>query len=576
MNRQKVIFNFVSVLLLMGVTLYDIKNLDMITVLNDEFGYWSNAAIMAGIDWKPLVAETPYYSLGYSLLLVPLFWIFKDYAIMYKAAIVLNGLLLVASYFCAEYIVQNLLKIKSEVTKFCISILSVLSGTAIFHSHVGWAETLITFLMWVSIALLISIEKKANIGKVLSLSGLCIYMIAVHQRMLVCAAICMGCLGLILISKKWSWKQIAFVLIALGIGYIAYKLIKTIQLSQFYGNSSASDINNVTVSSNFFLKYWNRIKDEFVMYFISLSGKIAACLFMSYFTFPIAIYQYVCDALSYIKTKVKTEYFWTHTYIIFSLLAMVMVTSLQVINCFSRKDIVVYTRYFDYVVGPATMLGIYALWSMGKKGIRLFAGIYLVYGIFLYQAFEVITKAEGTFNVPCSPIYGSIMQYIKQVTEKVDWELSKVLAMWAGLAVFLCVLLMQLIKKRERRYICLTCVLLIGQIYIGHYSGEWLNNARDGFRSKTQPIFELIRDDRHSVYYIKNPEKVAVYAYYANPKYLQFMLRDKTINVITWEEEAKIDTDSWVLAEKSDEIDNTAYKLVKTTDKMYLYQKVGK
>ena len=574
MTRQKVLFNLLSIILLMGATLYDIKNLDMITVLNDEFGYWSNAAIMVGIDWKPLMAETPYYSLGYSLLLVPLFFAFKDYAILYKSAIVLNGLLLVASYFCAKYIVSTLFKIESEVIKFSISIISVLTGTAIFHSHIGWSETLITFLMWVSIALLISIEKKISVVKVLSLSVLCIYMITVHQRMIVNAAICLGCLGVILIREKWSKRQIVFFLLILGIGYLAYKTTKDIQISQFYGNSSASDTNNVSVGSNFFLKYLDRIASDFKLFFTSFGGKITVCLFMTYFTFPMAIYQYVGDVFKYLKTKVKIEYFWTYTYIIFSFVAMLLATSLQMMNCFLRKDIVVYTRYFDYTVGPIIMLGIYVLLSQGKKSIRLFAMLYLSYGVLLNSTFDVINKAENYFNVPCCPAYGAIMQYSKKITETVDWEYCKGLASWVGIAIFLCVLLVWLIRKEKIRYICLASALLVGQFYIGHYSNEWLNNARNGFRSNTQPIFELINEDDYSIYYIKNPEQTVQYSYYANPKYLQFMLEDRTINVITWDEESTIDKNSWVLVEKSDEIKDMSYELIKTTDKMYLYQKV--
>ena len=52
------------------------------------------------------------------------------------------------------------------------------------------------------------------------------------------------------------------------------------------------------------------------------------------------------------------------------------------------------------------------------------------------------------------------------------------------------------------------------------------------------------------------------------------MLEDRTINVITWDEESTIDKNSWVLVEKSDEIKDMSYELIKTTDKMYLYQKV--
>lgn len=576
MNRQKLLFNILPILLIVGVTLYDIRNLDMITVLNDEFGYWSNAAIMAGINWKPLMAETPYYSFGYSILLVPLFFMFKDYAILYKSAIVLNVLLLAASYFCAKYIVSNLLNVKSEMMRFSLSIISVLTGTVIFQSQIGWSETLITFLMWASIALLISIEKKISIWKVLGLSVLCVYMMSVHQRMIVCVVICLGCLCGVLIQEKWSKKQIAVFILTLGAGYLIYKVLKTVQISQFYGNSSSSAKNNISVNGNFFLNYFNKIVSDFKLFFISFGGKITTCLFVTYFTFPIVVYQYAYDTLQHLKKKIKMKYFWTYTYIVFSFVCMVLATSLQMMNCFSRKDMVVYTRYFDYTVGPVILLGMYALLSKEKKSIRLFVGTYLVYGILLYKTFDIVDKAQSYFNVPCSPVYGAIMQYSKKLTEDIDWGYCKGLALGGGLVIFLCIFLSYFIRKEKIKYLCVTVILLVGQIYIGRYSNEWLNNARDEFRKNAQSISELTGEDEHSIYYVKNPEKTVQYSYFANPKYLQFMLGNKTINVITWDKESIIEENSWVLVEKSEKIENTSYQLIKTTDKLYLYQKEGK
>lgn len=572
MNRQKLLFNILPILLIVGVTLYDIRNLDMITVLNDEFGYWSNAAIMADINWKPLMAETPYYSFGYSILLVPLFFMFKDYAILYKSAIVLNVLLLAASYFCAKYIVSNLLNVKSEMMRFSLSIISVLTGAVIFQSQIGWSETLITFLMWASIALLISIEKKTSIWKVLGLSVLCVYMLSVHQRMIVCVVICLGCLCGILIREKWSRKQIAVFILTLGVGYLIYKVLKTVQISQFYGNSSSSATNNISVNSNFFLNYFNKIVSDFKLFFISFGGKITVCLFVTYFTFPIVIYQYACDTLQHLKKKTKMKYFWTYTYIVFSFICMVLATSLQMMNCFSRKDMVVYTRYFDYTVGPVILLGMYALLSKEKKSIRLFVGTYLVYGILLYKTFDIVDKAQSFFNVPCSSVYGGIMQYSKKLTKKVDWDYCRGLSLICALIIFLTVFTIQFIRKRDMKYICLVSVLLIGQIYIGYYSNEWLNNARNGFRSNVQPIFEQMNEDNYNIYYIKNPE---LEGYYPNPKYLQFMLMDRSVNVITWDKEAAIEANSWVLSEKDDEIQDASYVFVKSTNTMNLYEKVG-
>ena len=61
----------------------------------DEFRYWSNAANMLGIDWSAVTASMNSYAPGYSLLLLPLMALCKTPVIMYRAALLLNALLVI-------------------------------------------------------------------------------------------------------------------------------------------------------------------------------------------------------------------------------------------------------------------------------------------------------------------------------------------------------------------------------------------------------------------------------------------------------------------------------------------------
>lgn len=40
-------------------------------ILPDEFGYWAQAANMAGMDWKEIVSHHSWYSFGYGILMLP-------------------------------------------------------------------------------------------------------------------------------------------------------------------------------------------------------------------------------------------------------------------------------------------------------------------------------------------------------------------------------------------------------------------------------------------------------------------------------------------------------------------------
>ena len=54
------------------------------SIYPDEFGYWASAAQMLGWDWTDTVALGSYYSYGYSLLLAPILWIFRDSVAAYE------------------------------------------------------------------------------------------------------------------------------------------------------------------------------------------------------------------------------------------------------------------------------------------------------------------------------------------------------------------------------------------------------------------------------------------------------------------------------------------------------------
>ena len=56
-------------------SIYRIRELVLPSILNDEFGYWANAAHIFGYDWSGVVSMSPYYSYGYSLFLFPFFFI---------------------------------------------------------------------------------------------------------------------------------------------------------------------------------------------------------------------------------------------------------------------------------------------------------------------------------------------------------------------------------------------------------------------------------------------------------------------------------------------------------------------
>ena len=56
-----------------------IRESNVLAIRNDEYGYWTHAALFSGHDWSDVFAgHMNWYSYGYSLILTPLFWISHD------------------------------------------------------------------------------------------------------------------------------------------------------------------------------------------------------------------------------------------------------------------------------------------------------------------------------------------------------------------------------------------------------------------------------------------------------------------------------------------------------------------
>ena len=78
--------------------MYSIYQIYSFELIPDEFGYWTYAATLSGCDWSDIVSLGSYYSFGYTLILYPIFQIFQDSIVAYRAAVTVNFLLMILAY----------------------------------------------------------------------------------------------------------------------------------------------------------------------------------------------------------------------------------------------------------------------------------------------------------------------------------------------------------------------------------------------------------------------------------------------------------------------------------------------
>ncbi len=210
MNRteKKALYRVLMFVIPVFMALYYLRNLgkiNMIFVLPDEYGYWMTAATFAGYDWSGLSGLSLYYSYGYSIILMPLFWIFKDSVLMYKAAICLNALLYIGAYFisCAcGFRLADAMSLnfgitstdkKNDVTaviyrrKLVVVIICgviALYCNNVVQVNIAWSEALLYFMFWLSFYTLLRYCESKNIFVLAAFGVEVVYMYIIHQRML--------------------------------------------------------------------------------------------------------------------------------------------------------------------------------------------------------------------------------------------------------------------------------------------------------------------------------------------------------------------------------------------------------
>ncbi len=108
-------------------------------ILADEVGYLGNARYLSGTAHLPNMQKSQFYHFGYSLMLLPAFWLFTDPISVYKAAIAINALLVSALYFPLFFILESFLDVPRSAARW-IAFTCCLYPSLILYSSFAWSE----------------------------------------------------------------------------------------------------------------------------------------------------------------------------------------------------------------------------------------------------------------------------------------------------------------------------------------------------------------------------------------------------------------------------------------------------
>ena len=489
----------------------------------DEFGYWSYAAGLAGYDWSDIASLGSYYSYGYSLILLPVFLIFRDGVIAYRAAMVVNIALLAVCFFILQ-----------KMGRTFYAAAAVFYPTWLFYAGTTFAEILLVTLYLTTCLLLLKYlqtDKKRYMALMLAVM---FYMYLVHLRAL--GVLVSGTAVLLLYNiKKYNIKKYsmgnggrkvrsvlvpaAAAAVILAVGLLMGLFIKNYWTGMVYGDT-ADTLKNANDYAGQFEKIAYIFSGEGLKnLIISVSGKI---LYLGLASYGIAYFGII-----YAVRRVREKKYFP-LFVLLTTVAALMICAIYTIRP-GRVDTLTYGRYHEYVMPVLLMMGIKELCSKAVSAKRTMCRIAVMLELEAVMTWLVTVslKENGQTSFFGNTVCGISWLYNPQDFEPVSYYWKAYLAV-AVLTVAVCMGIWWTGRRRGREILLMLLVTM--QIVTGiRLSSMYIDDSRLGcFRDTLlrEVIYELNPEGSREVYYSTEGNA------FGNIGILQFMMRDTPIHIV--------------------------------------------
>lgn len=527
---EKTVRRLMALLLL----LYGLKNihqLDNIIVINDEFGYWGIAAHLAGKDWSSLLHTTPYYSYGYSLLLVPLFWLGFSSDVMYRTAVALNVLFLAGSYFLCAYCVKKLLPALSGALRCVLAFTIILYTNTVIQAQIAWSETLLYLLYWVIFTLAVRLSETSRISDVVLFGISNMYLYMVHQR---CVGVLLASvlyICVLMLFRRLNLKQAACMGCAFLVLLMIHKYLKAYSINEiFSGNElvAMNDYSGQVGKIGFVLGS----AEGFLSLLQSICGKLyylGASTFLLGFTSAwFAVRQSFLFVCGWFRKKIRPEEdlsgYLIPFYLMLSFGATFLISAIAMSVSHGRLDLLIYGRYMEFAAGPVLLSGIAGLWKTEKKyRMILMEGIVLL-ALSMIVDRGLIAAESNSFNSYCA----TALNYFFDTRSAVPNLAFYISIMCTGTAVLLTMFFRP--EKDRRRGIFAVCIVLAAL-------WNWLSGSTPVFKGQSYvqncigDIGAIIEAEDYRHIYFLDSSDIAI-EHYIPVKFLQYRLTDYSVHLI--------------------------------------------
>lgn len=335
-----------------------------VSALNDVFGYWGVAATLAGKDWSPLLSTVEYYAGGYSILLVPLFWLGLTAKQMFQIALAMNVAFLLGCFILCIACIRYLFRSLPLNLIVLISFASTVYTSNLVQAQEAWSETLMIFLFWLIFYLLLKMLQRPSYGNGILLALATGYLYFVHLRSIGIFIAVILTMLVCMLGKRITKRHFVVIVFVLLVLFILQSLFKNWELDAVFKGSSNA-INNTYAGQGERLLSIISSPEYFVAFLQSAIGKLfyfgAATIFLGF----ISVHAFIKDIYSLIVDTVKNKVLHLSVQKVVSVFLLLSFCACYGIGCLGITSIyggslslVIYGRYFEYCFGPIIAVGL--------------------------------------------------------------------------------------------------------------------------------------------------------------------------------------------------------------------------
>lgn len=431
------------------------------SIFPDEFAYWSYAARVSGYDWSAVTSLAPYYSYGYSLILIPVFALFKNAVTAYRVAVSINFIIL---YIGFAALVKTMKRMVSDqkIPIILFSALAILLPCNLFYTQMTLTEVFLVCLYIAAGALLFQYLESDRLSTLFLLMLTLMYLYTVHMRTVGVLLSAITVLLLHILSRK---ERRWHILVVLGTTLVL--LVLADMLKQYAYLSVYGGINRELVADNDYSGQLAKIRyiftgRGFYDFVIHILGKL---LYLGLATWGVfywgifALIRHVGKMLQSIKKRTPmTSQQMFALFVLFSVILQIVISTVYLLTLGEISDYT-YGRYNEMALPFVMVLGLAALWKERAKTIWGVTGVLAV--VQMSITFLVVRQIMDT---GAENFHGYFMVGIGYLYEKASfqagsfyrnaWLLCEVLTLLVTSVVLFCR------NVRKRQYFIVTLVIM--------------------------------------------------------------------------------------------------------------------